>query len=95
MRSFINSDREVALTDGHAVRMCAINLEITKSHSKSRTLFWPMQPLTSKLMSSVEVQFHWCIAAADLDFNVQDEETESELLKGIVEMFITVCGFTY
>ena len=45
------------------------------------------------LISSNDVQFYWCIAAAD--FDIEDEETHAQLLQKIVELFVTVRGFAY
>ena len=42
--------------------------------------------LISKLASSEDIKFYWCIAAAE--FDVQDAECYSELLKSITELFV-------
>ena len=47
--------------------------------------------LISRLVSSEDVQFYWCIATAD--FDIGDEKTHSELLKYIIDLFVTVGGF--
>ena len=49
--------------------------------------------LISQLVSSEDVQFYWCIATAD--FDIRDEKTHSELLKYIIDLFVTVCGFAF
>ena len=62
----------------------AVVLEPTHTHKDK---------LISKLVSSADVQFYWCIAAAN--FDTGDEETHSELLKHIVHLFVTVRGFAF
>ena len=49
--------------------------------------------LIQQLVSSEDIQFHWCIAAAE--FDVQDEECQSTLLKSIIELYITIRGFAH
>ena len=39
-----------------------------------------------------DVQFHWLIATAD--FEIDDEETHDVLLKMIVELYVTIRGFS-
>ena len=45
------------------------------------------------VVESEEVEFHWLIAQAD--FDVGDEETYKLLLHKIVELFVTVRGYSY
>ena len=46
-----------------------------------------------KLIKSEDVQFYWCITTAD--FEVDDVEVHDHLLKMIVELFVTIRGFSY
>ena len=46
-----------------------------------------------KLMKSENVLFYWCIATAD--FEVDDVEVHEQLLKMIIELFLTIRGFSY
>ena len=49
--------------------------------------------LISRLVSSEDVQFYWYIATAD--FDIGDEKPHSELLKYIIDLFVTVRGFAF
>ena len=46
-----------------------------------------------KLIKSDDVQFYWCITTAD--FEVDDVEVHDYLLKMIVELYVTIRGFSY
>ena len=47
----------------------------------------------NKLIKSEDVQFYWRIATAD--FEVDDVEVHDHLLNMIVELFVTIRGFSY
>ena len=49
--------------------------------------------IIKSVMQSEEVEFYWLIAQAD--FDVGDEETYQLLLHKIVELYVTVWGFSY
>ena len=44
-------------------------------------------------LKSEDVQFYWCITTAD--FEGDDVEVHDHLLKMIVELFVTIRGFSY
>ena len=46
-----------------------------------------------KLIASEDVQFYWCIAAAD--FNIVDVDVHDALLRLIADLYLTVRGFSY
>ena len=45
------------------------------------------------IMASDDVQFYWIIVAAD--FEIDDEEVHKILLSMVVELFLTMRGFSY
>ena len=45
-----------------------------------------------KVITDEDVQFHWLIATAD--FEIDDQETHDTLLKMIVEIYVTIRGFS-
>ena len=49
--------------------------------------------IVDKLINSEDVHFYWCITTAD--FNVEDDEVHNYLLRMIVNLFVTVRGFSY
>ena len=51
------------------------------------------QKLVSQLVSSEDVKFYWSIASAD--FETDGKEVHDQVLRLIVDLFITVRGFAY
>ena len=49
--------------------------------------------LLEKLITSEDVQFYWCIAAAD--FNIVDVDVHDALLRLIADLYLTIRGFSY
>ena len=49
--------------------------------------------ITQRLVNNDDVQFYWCMIAAN--FEVDDLDTHSTLLNMIVDLFITIRGFSY
>ena len=49
--------------------------------------------ITHRLVNNDDVQFYWCMIAAN--FEVDDLDTHSTLLNMIVDLFITIRGFSY
>ena len=47
----------------------------------------------SSSCSCEDVQFYWCITAAE--FEVIDTDVHDDLLKMIVDLFVTIRGFSY
>ena len=48
------------------------------------------QQIISSIMEDTDVQFSWLLLCLDLD----DEELSNELLKNVVEMWLTIHGFS-
>ena len=46
-----------------------------------------------RLMGSEDVQFYWCIAAAN--FEVEDVDVHNLLLRFIADLYLTIRGFSY
>ena len=49
--------------------------------------------ITQRLVNNDDVQFYWCMITAN--FEVDDLDTHSTLLNMIVDLFITIRGFSY
>ena len=58
---------------------------LTKEKRKER--------IVEDLVRSEDVQFYWLIVGAE--FDEEDRDVHSELLKRIVELFVTIRGFSY
>ena len=63
------------------------NLRLLKSGSCQKST------IIKSVIASEEVQFYWLIAQAD--FDVGDDDTYDILLQKIVELYLTVRGFSY
>jgi len=48
--------------------------------------------MTKRIVSDDDVQFYWIIASAD--FEIDDAETKEMLLYKIVQLFLTIRGFS-
>ena len=61
-----------------------------------KSLEKPLPPCKADIIKNViiddDVQFHWLITTAD--FEIDDEETHDALLKMIVELYVTIRGFS-
>ena len=51
------------------------------------------EKIIEKLCNSEDIQFYWLIVSAD--FDEEDQDVHSELLKRVVELFVTIRGFSY
>jgi len=51
------------------------------------------EQIVEKLFSSEDVQFYWLIVGAE--FDEDDKDVHSKLLKLIIELFVTIRGFSY
>ena len=51
------------------------------------------QEIIRRITSNDDVLFHWTITTAD--FEINDEEAHEVLLEKIVELYITIRGFSY
>ena len=49
--------------------------------------------LLEKLITNEDIQFYWCIAAAD--FNIVDVDVHDVLLRFIADLYLTIQGFSY
>lgn len=61
--------------------------EVLPEHLLSRSA--KKEDLVTKIVGDADVQQHWCMAAVD----IMDEEDADELLKMIVDLWITMRGF--
>lgn len=72
---------------------CAIEYQV-RAHLK--VLKNPLPPAKADVIKHItnddDVQFYWLIASAD--FEIDDQETHDTLLNKIVELFLTVRGFS-
>ena len=66
------------------VRKCLKQLQAGSGHKSA---------IIKRVVESEEVEFYWLIAQAD--FDVGDEEVYQLLLQKVVELFITVRGYSY
>ena len=49
--------------------------------------------LIKKIKRNDDVQFYWCIISAD--FEIDDTETHAILLEMIIELYVTIRGFSF
>ena len=62
-----------------------------------KMLAHPIPPSKPQMIQNItndeDVKFNWLIASAD--FEIDDQEIHDLLLEKIVELYVTVCGFSY
>ena len=51
------------------------------------------EEIVEKVISSDDVEFYWLISTAD--FEIGEKEVHSALLKEIVQLYVTIRGFSY
>ena len=49
--------------------------------------------MTKSIMACEDIQFYWLIVTAD--FEVDEDEVQSTLLSMIVELYLTIRGFSF
>ena len=69
------------------VRRLVLFLPQTSTAATIRTEF------LDKLVGNEDVQFYWCIAAAN--FDTEDVELHNLLLRWIADLYLTIRGFSY
>jgi len=67
-------------------------VEIEEIRRSQKTGYCRKSSIVKNIISE-EVEFYWLIAQAD--FDVGDEDTYKTLLQKIVELYLTVRGFSY
>ena len=51
------------------------------------------EEMVQKVVTSDDVQFYWLITTAD--FDIDESEVHTALLKEIVQLYVTIRGFAY
>ena len=94
------SDNWIKLVDrgglnhvSNSMHMAIVSMEVQKQLQQDSTLTSKFKTkLTKCLLDSEDVMFFWSMVAAPLD---NGDEMEMELLGMVIDMWLTIIGFSY